>query len=132
MPKRVLVLDDDAAVLATLEHLLKRWGHEIALAETAAKGFALADSHAFDLLISDLVMPEEDGVAVIRRFRARFPELPIIAMSGGARLGTPDTLAAAREAGANALLKKPFTVDTLAAAIEAAAIGIRRSDGVRS
>ena len=118
---RVLVVDDDAAVCATLEHLLKRAGHKPACVLNVSKAFALAEAEAFDLLISDLVMPEEDGVAVIRRFRALFPKTAIIAMSGGARLGTPDTLAAAHKAGANALLKKPFTIETLDAALEAAA-----------
>jgi DNA-binding NtrC family response regulator len=117
---RVLVVDDDVAVCATLEHLLKRAGNEVRSAVNVSHAFQLAEAESFDLLISDLVMPQQDGVAVIRRFRTMFPRMPIVAMSGGARLGTPDTLAAARGAGADELLRKPFTMESLMAAAEAA------------
>jgi two-component system, chemotaxis family, chemotaxis protein CheY len=120
MSKRILVIDDDAAVCATVEHILKRAGEHVVSALSVSQAFALADSQAFDLLISDLMMPEEDGVVVIRKFKDRFPHMPVVAMSGGARLGTVDTLASARAAGADELLRKPFNTESLMAAVGAA------------
>lgn len=120
MSRRILVLDDDRGVCATLEFVLNQIGYTVRSVQNWSDARAVAQNGQFDLLISDLVMPEMDGTEVIRRFKKSFPATRIVAMSGGARIGTPDTLAIAREAGADSLLSKPFTRASLIVAIETA------------
>src|SRR5689334_3241934 len=98
MSGQVLVVDDDAAVCMTVEYILLRAGIDVSTVSTASEAVILAHRQRFDLTICDLVMPDMDGVTLIRAFKDRYPCMPIIAMSGGARLGTFDTLTAAREA----------------------------------
>jgi len=72
-------------------------------------------------------MPDIDGFTAIRTFKDKYPDMAIIAMSGGARLGTFDTLALARDAGADELLRKPFDVASLMTAVKGALF--RRTNG---
>jgi CheY-like chemotaxis protein len=116
--RKILIVDDDPAVCATMEYILGRAGNEVRTSLSASEAFALAQQDQFDLLISDLVMPQEDGIDLIRKFKTVFPRMPIVAMSGGARLGTPDTLNSAQAAGADALLGKPFSPDSLRTTVE--------------
>ena len=120
MGRKILVVDDDPSVCATIEYILKSAGNEVRTTLSPSEALSLAVKGQFDLLISDLVMPEEDGIDLIRKFKRIFPRMPIVAMSGGARLGTPNTLNSAREAGADALLGKPFDSGSLQATVEAA------------
>lgn len=120
MGRKILIVDDDPSVCATMRYILSREGNEVRTTLSPSEAFVLAQKDQFDLLISDLVMPEEDGIDLIRKFKNVFPRMPIIAMSGGARLGTPDTLNSAQKAGADALLGKPFSPDSLRATIETA------------
>jgi len=126
MDKRILVIDDDRAVCATMKHILNRKGIKVYTAFSGSEALAIAAKQRFDLVITDLVMPEQDGVIVISKFKTLFPAIPVIAMSGGARLGTPETLASARQAGADGLLRKPFTVESLTAAVDAVVAGKAR------
>jgi len=115
---RILVIDDDAAVCSTIEQILQRQGYSVSTVSRASEALILAQHQHFDLVICDLVMPDMDGVAAIRVFKDRYPPMPVIAMSGGARLGTFDTLASARDAGADELLRKPFNVASLVTAVK--------------
>jgi DNA-binding NtrC family response regulator len=109
----VLVIDDDPIVCTTVQHVLGRAGHEVHTASNFSQALDLVESHRFDLVITDLVMPDVDGVTVILAFKGQFPEMPLIAMSGGARFGTSDSLAAAKEAGADEILRKPFSAEAI-------------------
>jgi CheY-like chemotaxis protein len=113
----VLVLDDDSVVCTTIQHVLGRTGYDVHSATNFAGAIALAESRQFDLFITDMVMPDIDGVTVILAFKSKFPEIPVIAMSGGARFGTSDMLAAAKEVGADEILRKPFGAEPLVAAV---------------
>jgi DNA-binding NtrC family response regulator len=113
MGKRVLAIDDDIAIGVTIQHVLGRAGHCVCVLSLAADALALVERERFDLVICDLVMPDIDGISAIKRLKAGHPDIPVIAMSGGARLGTLDTLALAREAGADELLRKPFDAASL-------------------
>lgn len=66
-----------------------------------------------DLVVTDMVMPEMDGVELILILRKTHPRLPVIAMSGGGRLGPDDYLKIARAGGAARILAKPFEIDQL-------------------
>lgn len=123
MSADVLVIDDDPIVCATIRHVLHRAGHDVQIASNFSQALDLVESQAFDLVITDLVMPDVDGVTVILAFKDKFPAMPVIAMSGGARFGTSDSLAAAKEAGADEILRKPFGAEAITALVEAVLSG---------
>jgi CheY-like chemotaxis protein len=117
---RILLIEDDAQVRGVLSSVLVRSGHSVTSAANGAVGLRLWREHGADLVLTDIQMPETDGIEVILQLRTYAPELPVIAMSGGDRSGDLDLLGDARLLGAVALLKKPFSADALARAIAAA------------
>jgi CheY-like chemotaxis protein len=108
-PVHVLVVDDNDDMAASMELLLRREGYSV---ESAPNGAAALGRHLqrrADVLITDLLMPEKDGIETIAQFRAEFPGVRIIAMSGGGmRVRGERYLGTAAEIGADAVLKKPF------------------------
>jgi CheY-like chemotaxis protein len=123
---RILLIEDDAQVLRALSSVLIRSGHRVTTAANGAVGLRLWREHGADLVLTDIQMPETDGIEVILQLRTYAPHLPVIAMSGGDRSGDLDLLGDARLLGAVALLKKPFSADDLTRAIAAA---VETSDG---
>lgn len=120
---RILVIDDEDDVRYTVSRMLTRYGHDVAVACDGSEGIAKQRDTPFDIVITDLVMPEKEGIETIREMRADFPDLPIIAMSGGGRKGTSSYLDVAGFMGAAVMLPKPFIESELIAAIEKAAGG---------
>lgn len=131
MGERVLVIDDDAAVCMTVEQILHRAGKAVSAVSKVSGAVALARKQCFDLLISDLIMPDVDGVTAIRMFKSKYPNMPIVAMSGGAHLKSLDTLALAHEAGADELLSKPFGVTSLMTVVRSALLRTRLRETTR-
>jgi CheY-like chemotaxis protein len=121
---RILVIDDEAPVRDVLVKFLKLWGHEVRAASDGRKGLVEGEQFLPDLLITDIVMPEKDGLETIMEFRNRLPNVRIIAMSGGGRVNAVDYLKISGKIGATATLAKPFSRDELEAAI-AKALGIQ-------
>ena len=117
---RILLIEDDAQVRGALSRVLTRSGHQVTTAGNGAVGLRLWREHGADLVLTDIQMPETDGIEVILQLRTYAPHLPVIAMSGGDRSGDLDLLGDARLLGAVALLKKPFSADALTRAIAAA------------
>lgn len=115
---RILVIDDEEFVRFTTEVVLTKAGHEITTAENGKVGLTEARQNTYDLVLTDIIMPEMEGLEAIRILRKEFPELPIIAMSGGGRTGNLDFLDAADAFGAQATLAKPFTRDQLCAIVD--------------
>jgi DNA-binding response OmpR family regulator len=105
---KILVIDDEPMVLRTLERLLKRADHEVQLADNGMEGLRAFRRIKPDLVITDIVMPVKEGLDTIRLLRSWAPELQIIAISGGNRLGSTNLLAQAAELGADSILTKPF------------------------
>lgn len=115
----VLVIDDDPAVRATIEVVLKRDNHAVVLADNGRTGFQLLQSEQFDLLIVDLFMPDMDGLEIVGHVKKSLPELPIIVISGhysGAG-PAPDFLHMATKLGAVYSLQKPFRPAELMSAV---------------
>lgn len=79
---RILVVDDDPAVLKSVARQLKRWGHTTIFADSARAAAASLAADDVDVLVSDLQMPEMDGFALAALARAMAPKMPIIIMSG--------------------------------------------------
>lgn len=107
MPK-VLVIDDDILVRRTISRILEDAGYEVALAEDGAKGVAKFRSDRPDLVITDLIMPDQEGIETIIEMLREDPAARIVAVSGGGRLGSMDFLAVAQKLGASEILRKPF------------------------
>jgi CheY-like chemotaxis protein len=101
---KVLVVDDDEPILTLLSDILKAAGYEVSTAQDGGKALRIAQIQSFDLLLTDLVMPDRDGIEVIQSIRKHQPNLKIIAISGAFGGGM---LRAAELLGAHATLPKP-------------------------
>ena len=111
---RLLVADDDADMRQSMQLLLEHAGHEVRVAADGAAALDLHRLRACDVLITDIFMGEADGLEAIGNFRREFPEVKIVAMSGGSgRFPGERYLTTARLAGADAMLKKPFAISRL-------------------
>ena len=107
----ILIADNEPQVLEILTRILERHGHTILKArdgETALRMFA---GNPTDLVITDIFMPEMDGIEFLTRAREAFPEARIIALSGGGYIGREEVLWDAVQLGAVGVLKKPFSVE---------------------
>jgi DNA-binding response OmpR family regulator len=105
---RILVVDDNDDIRSMLELLLRREGFAVASAADGEQALALLAERPADIVITDLFMPERDGIETIVALRDRHPGAKIIAMSGWQSQRGPDYLAVAREIGAAGTLRKPF------------------------
>jgi CheY-like chemotaxis protein len=114
---RVLVIDDDLQVRKLLRSLLEREGYEVALADNGKEGLDAYGQAPADLVITDLIMPEKEGIEMILALRQRSPAVKIIAISGGARIGPETHLRMAERLGANRTFSKPVDRKALLAAI---------------
>lgn len=115
----VLILDDDEQITTLVQAMLTRAGYTVAVESSGNRALQAIGDHEFRLLITDILMPEIDGIDVIQQSRRRQPNLKIIAMSGGRRKITADfNLKSARMLGASESLEKPFTKDQLLKAVE--------------
>lgn len=115
---RILIVDDDDAVLATMRKTLERAGHTITVASNGEDGLRLFRADPTDLVITDLYMPEKEGIETIQDIRAEYPDAKILAVSGGTISGTEGPLVDAELFGANASLAKPFTPEELQRMVE--------------
>ena len=114
---RILIIDDDDTLRGIIAKSLTHAGHTITQANNGRKGVAQYKADPTDLVITDLVMPEQEGMETIKILHAQFPKLPIIAMSGGLD-GSPLYLDLTRRLGARITLTKPFTLQQLKQAID--------------
>ncbi|MBR9650796.1 response regulator [Thalassovita aquimarina] len=117
---RILVIDDEDDVCFTVSHMLERHDHDVVVARNGGEGIAKQRATPFDVVITDLVMPDKEGIETIREIVQEFPDLPIVAMSGGGRNATTSYLDVAGFMGAAATLPKPFLEADLLAAVETA------------
>lgn len=114
---RILVIEDDAQLRQMLAIALGKAGHEVVECADGRKGIAAHEKQAVDLVVTDLIMAEMEGIETIRRLRQLSPAIPIIAISGGSRV-TPDSyLSIARRMGATKALSKPFELSLLCAMV---------------
>ena len=112
---RVLIVDDDLDVLGANARFLRTVGHEVLVAESAATALARLAEHPVDVIVTDLRMPDGDGIAFARTARERRPLVPIVFFSGFARV--PDVVDAMR-LGAVDFLEKPVEPELLLEALE--------------
>ena len=118
MSRTILVIDDDEAVRYAIQRVARGEGFAVVLAANGEEGLGLLESVSPALVITDLIMPEKEGLETIRELRKRRPDLPIIAISGGGRLVGRDFLDLARKLGAQEALAKPFEPEQLVEAMQ--------------
>jgi CheY-like chemotaxis protein len=107
---RILVIDDDDGVRKLATHLLRARGHEVSEAANGRLGMELVRRTPPEMVVTDLIMPEQEGIETIIQLRKEFPEIRILAMSGGGRRDADEYLPLAAALGAVATLEKPFGV----------------------
>lgn len=117
---KILLVDDNAELRRMMEATLSRAGHHVQAAPGGKEGIQLLKQQEFDLLITDIVMPEQDGFETVQIARKLRPALRILVMSGDSPRHAPLYLKTAAFLGAHQTLLKPFTVGDLAEAVKAA------------
>lgn len=104
----ILIVDDEEGVVFELAYALKRRGHTILMACDGNDALQALNRDKIDLVITDIIMPNREGIETIRDIRSNWPDVKIVAMSSGGRMKNTMILDLARKFGANSVLKKPF------------------------
>lgn len=116
--EKVLVVDDDTSILTFISDSLSNY-YEVFTSETVTQAEGIVREHKIDVLIADLVMPEKNGLDMIMEFKKTYPDMKILAISGGGGItGRFDYLPIAKLVGAMDTLKKPFTITELRKAVQ--------------
>lgn len=118
MAKTVCVIEDDELVRGRLGDMLRAEGHNVFEAESADRGIDMIRAERADVAVVDILMPDRDGLEAIGQLRRTRPDLRIIAISGGGRVGPDVYLTLAKQIGADASLTKPIGQDDLRAAVD--------------
>ncbi|MBU0719321.1 MAG: response regulator [Planctomycetes bacterium] len=115
MSARVLIVDDDEMARSVLHKKLGECGYDVVEAIDGRQAVQLLREDTIDLVITDILMPEKDGLEIIMFLRKEQPEVKIIAITGAAPASYLDS---ARSLGASRTFRKPFKLEDLAAAVE--------------
>lgn len=107
---RILLVDDHEPVIISLQMMIEGMGHETLTATSARQAITVQQSTPVDVLVTDIFMPDMDGYELIQRFRRDYPEVQVIAISGGIpRAPGGPYLEVAEKMGARWVLRKPFS-----------------------
>jgi DNA-binding response OmpR family regulator len=115
---RILLIDDDAMLRQTIRKMLESAGHEVVEAENGRAGLDVFRKLGVDAVVTDIIMPQKEGIETIRELRALDARVRIVAISGGGRTHKMDFLNLATKLGADATLAKPFRKEALLACVE--------------
>jgi two-component system, chemotaxis family, chemotaxis protein CheY len=127
----MLVVDDDAMVRATLRRMAEDIGYIVKAVPNGQLAADVCRGDSVDVALIDVIMPGEDGITTMGTIRRLKPRLPVIVMSGGGRTGNTDLLSVAEQAGADAILRKPFASRELVDAIDRAETNAIKRNPVR-
>lgn len=116
----ILVVDDDPQVLTTIRKILEAEGYTVRAAASGDVALAKIDNQPPDLIITDIFMPDGDGLEILNAIRARNARIPVIVMSGSQEKGDANYLRFADRLGAVQSLPKPFLSAELLEAVEGA------------
>lgn len=114
----ILVIDDDRAVVYSLAMVLEAKGFAVLTADDGKAGMGVFHQNRPDIVVTDIIMPNQEGIETIMQMRRARPNTKIIAMSGGGRVGNSDFLEIASKLGADLTLLKPFDGDLLIGTIQ--------------
>ena len=110
MSMKILVVDDERIVLDSCQRVLEADGFKVLLVPSADKALEAMKKEGFGLLLVDVKMPDHDGIYLMREIKEKWPDIPIIVMSG---YHTTETITEAAKVGAATFIAKPFTPDEL-------------------
>lgn len=113
----ILVVEDDEAIREIITEVLYAEGHDILQSCNGAQALKLLRGNPVDLVITDIIMAEKDGIEMLYELRKYYPEVKSIAFSGGGKIGGTTYLALARSLGARCVLSKPFPISSLLIAV---------------
>lgn len=113
---KVLIVDDENSIRITLGAFLEEAGFDVLLARDGREALRMIEEQAPDVVVTDIVMPEEDGLGLIRQLHSRFPQIPFIVMTGATFTGDIH-IDTAKAFGAASVLRKPFDSDELVAVL---------------
>lgn len=114
----ILIIDDDDQIRSMLSQFLEMKGYDVDDANDGSVGIARYRSHPVDLVITDVLMPGKEGIETICDLRREFPEVKIIAISGGGQFGPDTYLHMAEALGARKVFTKPFALDEFLQGVE--------------
>lgn len=117
---RILLVDDDDLSRGAIHKMLERAGYTVASTGNGREALELYRQDPSDLVITDLIMPDTDGLEIIQELRRTHPGTRILAISGGGRVNALEYLTVARKFGAVEVLSKPFSNQDLRQAVETA------------
>jgi len=115
---RILIIDDEPQIRSMLRLMLERVGYEVAEAPDGIEGIRRYRENPADLIITDLIMPNKDGIGMIIDLKKEFPKVKIIAMSGGGVNRPEGYLDGAKKLGASRTLTKPIDRDEMLKAVK--------------
>lgn len=111
--RKILLIDDDPFVREGLQALLEVKGFDVKVAANGKEAEQLIEEEVPDLVITDIIMPDKDGIEVIIHLRKNYKHIKIIAISGGGRINAKDHLEIAGQLGVDDTLTKPFSHEEL-------------------
>jgi len=114
----ILIVDDEPGIRELLGMILESAGYSVVAAVDGIEAPKIMESRPIDIVITDLLMPERDGIEFITEIRQKYPDVKIVAMSGGGHIARDSYLRIAKNFGAHCLLEKPFSQAGVMKAIE--------------
>jgi len=114
---KILIIEDDHSFRNVLVQMLVKAGHEVKDAEDGNRALSICETYTPDLVLTDIIMPDKEGLETIQELILKQPSIKIIAMSGGGRFGPDSYLPLAKKLGARRTLQKPFMRDDLMNAV---------------
>jgi len=114
---RVLIIDDDEQIRVLLQQMMEWAGYDVQVAENGKVAMQMQSEKPADLVITDLIMPEQEGLETISWLKKEYAGIKIIAISGGGRIGPEAYLPAALELGADKVFSKPFDVQEVVTSV---------------
>lgn len=122
MKERILLIDDEETFANGLAVLLEKKGFQVKTAKDGKEGLECIQKQGFDIVVTDILMPDKDGVEVITELSKKETRPKIIAISGGGRIDATNYLEMAKKFGVEEILHKPFSVNELVTKLEALTI----------
>ncbi len=115
----ILVIDDEPEIRLLISNILTQDGHEVDQAENGDTGLQLIELHPYDLVITDIIMPEIDGIAVIMSLKMKHPQIKTIVLTGGSSKNDKDYLMGiSRAMKVDLVMSKPFFINDLRNAVK--------------
>ena len=110
---RILLVDDEAGLLSVMARYVETLGHDVRTASSGREAMALLEEGGVDVVVTDINMPDVDGLEILNSVRRSVGSIPVLAISGGGLFGPEMLLDSADMLGAAATLEKPFELDEL-------------------